>query len=183
MQRPFESGPAAPVDVAISDAPVAPVALSFGSEPPAEVPGPAPRRTERASGARRIAGWTIDLAFLTLVLGAHVLAAARVGGVLHSAPELVLGAPGLWIAEGAMLALAWSWVFVALWGRTPGMAVTGQRLRTLDGRAVGPFAAFARALLAVLFAAPGLFGFVLALFDLRGQTVHDKLCRCVAVVD
>src|SRR6267143_1038313 len=135
MQRPFDSGPAAPVDVAISDVPVAPVAVSFVSEPPAKVPLPATRRTpERASSARRIAGWAIDLTFLALLLAAHILAAARIGGILRSAPELLLGAPALWIAVGAALALA-------------------------------------------------LFGFVLALFDLRGQTLHDKLCRCVAVVD
>jgi len=35
----------------------------------------------------------------------------------------------------------------------------------------------------VLSGALGMFGFVLALFDLRGQTLHDKLCGCVAIVD
>ena len=117
------------------------------------------------------------------LLAAHIFAAANVGGILRSAPELLLGAPALWIAMGGALALAWSWVFVSLWGRTPGMAFTGQRLCTLEGRRLGPVVAFARALLAVLSGALGLFGFVLALFDLRGQTLHDKLCRCVAVVD
>jgi len=63
------------------------------------------------------------------------------------------------------------------------MAFTGQRLRTLEGQPLEPIVAFARALLAVFSGALGLFGFVLALFDLRGQTLHDKLCRCVAVVD
>src|SRR6266478_3235362 len=139
MQRPFDSGPAAPVDVAISDVPVAPVAVSFVSEPPAKVPLPATRRTpERASSARRIAGWAIDLTFLALLLAAHILAA-------------------VWIAVGAALALAWSWVFVSLWGRTPGMAFTGQRLRTLEGQPLGPIVAFARALLAVFSGALGLF--------------------------
>jgi len=184
MQRPFDSGPAAPVDVAISDVPVAPVAVSFVSEPPARAPLPATRRTpERASSARRIVGWAIDLFFLALLLAAHVFAAARIGGILPSAPELLLGAPALWIAVGGALGLAWSWVFVSLWGRTPGMAFTGQRLCTLEGRTLGPVVAFARALLAVLSGVLGLFGFVLALFDLRGQTLHDKLCRCVALVD
>src|SRR5438067_12938332 len=184
MQRPFDSGPAGAVDVAISDVPVAPVAVSFVSDPPARVPLPATRRTpERASSARRIAGWTIDLVFLGLLLAAHIFAAANGGGILRSPPQLLLGAPALWIAVGAALALAWSWVFVSLWGRTPGMAFTGQRLRTLEGQPLEPIVAFARALLAVFSGALGLFGFVLALFDLRGQTLHDKLCRCVAVVD
>ena len=119
---------------------------------------------------------------LVSLLAAHVDLAARIGG----APQhlsLVLAAPVLWLALGCGLALAWSWTFVALWGRTPGMALTGQRLRMLHGGALGPLAALVRALLAVLCGAPGLFGFVVALFDARGQTLHDKLCRCVAIVD
>jgi resuscitation-promoting factor RpfA len=184
MQRPFDSVPTGPVDFAISDVPIAPVAVSFVSEPPEGVPEPAPRRIpERASAARRVAGWTIDLTFLALGLAAHVFVAVQLGGMPRSAPELLLGAPALWASLGGALAVAWSWVFVALWGRTPGMAFTGQRLRTLEGRPLGPIAAFARALLAVLSGVLGLFGFLLALFDLRGQTLHDKLCGCVAIVE
>jgi len=178
MQRPLDSGPPAPVDVPISDVPVAPVAVSFDSGPPA-----LRRRSGPASRAQRIAGWVVDLAFLAVFLAAHVGAAAWLAGMARSAPELVIAAPALWIAVAAVLALAWSWVFIALWGRTPGMAFTGQRLRTLGGRPLGPVGAFARALLALLSAALGLFGFVLALFDRRGQTLHDKLCGCMTVVD
>jgi uncharacterized RDD family membrane protein YckC len=79
--------------------------------------------------------------------------------------------------------MIWSWMFVALWGRTPGMALTGQRLRKLDGARPGPLAAFVRAVLAVLSGALGLFGFLLALFDRREQTLHDKLCGCLVLVD
>jgi uncharacterized RDD family membrane protein YckC len=100
-----------------------------------------------------------------------------------SLSEAVLVAPALWLGTGAVLALAWSWIFVALWGRTPGMALTGQRLRTLDGTAPGPLTAFLRAVLSLFSASLGLSGFVLALFDSRRQTLHDKLCRCLAVVD
>ena len=63
------------------------------------------------------------------------------------------------------------------------MALAGLRVRTAEGKAPRPSRALVRALLAVLFAAPGLFGFLLALFDARGETLHDKLCRCVTVVD
>ena len=58
-----------------------------------------------------------------------------------------------------------------------------QRLRTLRGPPPGPVVAFVRALLAVACSVPGLFGFALALFDRRGQTLQDKLCGCVVVVD
>jgi len=52
----------------------------------------------------------------------------------------------------------------------------------LHGGSPTPVAALARALLSVVSAA-GLFGFVLALFDRRAQTLHDKLCRCLVIVD
>jgi hypothetical protein len=180
VQGPFDSGPAAPVEIAISDAPVAPVAVSFASDPDLEVPKV---RARRASRTRRMMGWAIDLGFLISLLAAHVVLAARLGGAPHQQLSLVFAAPLLWLGLGCGLALAWSWTFVALWGRTPGMALTSQRLRMLRGGAPTPVTAFVRALLAVLCGAPGLFGFVVALFDARGQTLHDKLCRCVAIVD
>jgi hypothetical protein len=125
----------------------------------------------------------VDLALVLLLFGAHVLLAAQLGGGPRDALEVILTAPLVWAALAAGLALAWSWVFVALRGRTPGMAATGQSLRSLRGGALTPFAAFARATLAVLCAIPGLFGFILALVDARGQTLQDKVCRCVSVVD
>jgi len=129
-----------------------------------------------------LAGWTIDLAGIAAWLLLHVVVATRFA-VGPSLSEAVLVAPALWLGTGAVLALAWSWIFIALWGRTPGMALTGQRLRTLDGLAPGPLTAFARAVLSLISTSLGLSGFVLALFDPRGQTLHDKLCRCVAGVD
>ena len=129
-----------------------------------------------------MAGWMIDSAGIAAWLVLHLFAAAGFG-VGPSSLGTILLAPALWLGAGALLALAWSWIFVALWGRTPGMALTGQRLRTLDGPAPGPLTAFLRAVLSLFSASLGLSGFVLALFDPRGQTLHDKLCRCVAVVD
>ncbi|HEY4731492.1 MAG TPA: RDD family protein [Myxococcales bacterium] len=171
------------MEIAISDVPVAPVAVSFASDPLQEVPMARAAPARRASRTRRILGWAIDLGFLASLLAAHVVLAARLAGAPHQRLSLVFAAPLLWLVLGCGLALAWSWTFVALWGRTPGMALTGQRLRMLHGGAPTPMTAFVRALLAVLCGAPGLFGFVVALFDARGQTLHDKLCRCVAIVD
>jgi hypothetical protein len=185
MQRRFDSEPAAPVEVVISDEPqVAPVAVSFTSEPPTE---PLPRRREtgprRASALRRLLGWAVDASLLALLFAAHVFVAARLCGETRYWLDLVLAAPLLWLALLACLAVGASWPFVSLCARTPGMALTGQRLRSLRGEAPRPLLAFVRAVLAVVFAAPGLFGFVLALFDERGQTLHDKLSRCVTIVD
>lgn len=171
--------------ISISDPPVAPVVVSFASGPSAEVPANrvARRETALSSSGRRAAGWAIDLVLLSPLAAAHVAVAARLGGPPQPFLTVLLAAPWLWLALGMGLALSWSWVFVGLWGRTPGMACTGQRLRTTRGGAPNPMLAFARALLAVLCSAPGLFGFALAFFDRRRQTLHDKLCGCVAVVD
>jgi hypothetical protein len=161
------------------------VAVSFASGPSAEEsPAPAVGRAPALSSrGRRVAGWAIDVTLLAPLLGAHVVVAARLGGPPQPLLSVVVAAPWLWLALGTGLALAWSWIFVGLWGRTPGMACTGQRLQTARGGAPKPMLAFARALLAVIGGAPGLFGFALALFDRRRQTLHDKLSGCVAVVD
>jgi resuscitation-promoting factor RpfA len=176
-----DSAPPAPVGVAISEPPIAPVAVSFPSEAPGDAAGTA-RRSGPVSPTRRMAGWAIDLAGVSAWLALHLFAAAHLAFAATTS-ETALLAPAPWLGAGAILAVAWSWVFVALWGRTPGMALTGQRLRTVNGRAPGPFVAFARAVLSLVSASAGLSGFVLALFDRRGQTMHDKLCRCIAVID
>ncbi len=182
MQRGFNSGPAAPVGFAISEPPIAPVALSFDSSPET-LPSPAASRPRPGapSAARLLSAWAVDLALLSSLFAGNVLFAARSGR--QDCSEVLAGAAWLWIALLAVLAVAWSWVFIAFCGRTPGMAVTGQRLQTLQGGRPAPARAFVRAVLAVGCAVPGLFGFVLALFDPRGQTLHDKLSRCLSVVD
>jgi uncharacterized RDD family membrane protein YckC len=114
---------------------------------------------------------------------AHLLLATRLEGDSRYALDLLFSAGALWAALGAILAVAYSWLFVALGGRTPGMALASQRVQTLHGDAPTPIEALLRALLAVPSAALGLFGFTLALFDARGQTLHDKICGCVVVVD
>ena len=129
-----------------------------------------------------MASWGIDLALLNSIFALNVFAATRIGGD-QSWSETLAAASSLWVALAGVLAIAWSWAFVAFCGRTPGMAVTGQRLQAVAGGRPTPSRALVRAVLAVAFAAPGLFGFVLALFDARGQTLHDKVCRCVTVVD
>lgn len=185
MQQRFDSGPAGPLNLSISEEPgVAPVAVSFASDPPPAQAAPAVRPiAARASPLRRLAGWSIDLALVAALLAGHVWLAGNLSGETAYWLDMVLALPLLWASLAACLALGYSWGFVALCGRTPGMALTGQRLRSLHGDAPTPLLAFARALLSVVSAALGLFGFVLALFDARGQTLHDKLCRCVVLVD
>jgi uncharacterized RDD family membrane protein YckC len=129
-----------------------------------------------------LSAWAIDLLLLASMFAADVLAATHVGAARNWSDALA-GAAWLWVAWAAVLAVAWSWVFVACCGRTPGMAATRVRVQAAEGGRPTPMRALVRAVLAVACAAPGLFGFVLALFDARGQMLHDKLCRCVTVVD
>ncbi len=183
MQHGFDSQPAAPVGVAISEPPVAPVALSFDSSP-ATVPSPAKGRQvpHAPSAARLLCAWSVDLALLGSTVVANLLAATSIAGQ-RGWSEALAAAAWLWVALAAVLAIAWSWIFVALCGRTPGMAVAGLRVQAAQGGRPAPARALLRAILALLFAAPGVFGFVVALFDPRGQTLHDKVSRCVTVVD
>ncbi len=176
------------MEVSISEEPpIAPVVVSFADEPGTPASSlpcsasslQAPASSNCTSRLRRIVAWCVDSSLLLAVLAGHVWIAARLAGEPQYWPDLVLEMPLLWAGLLGCLAIAWSWLFMALCARTPGMALTGQRLRTTHGGTPRPLVAFTRAVLAVLCAAPALFGFVLALFDRRGQTLHDKLSRCV----
>jgi uncharacterized RDD family membrane protein YckC len=156
--------------------------ITFDDEEITE-PEPRPRRSaaQWASAWSRLFAWTVDGALVGSYAAAHLLLATQVvpTGYLLEAVRAQLPC---WLALLGALTVAYSWLFVALGARTPGMALAGQRLQTLQGEAPSASQALARAVLSPLSAALGLFGFVLALFDARGQTLHDKLCRCVVIV-
>ncbi len=157
---------------------VAPVAVSFSSDPE-PVTEPAPPRREPAPREGHIGvAWAADFVFLLALVAAQVFAAGRICGV-HYWVDFVRDISPLLAAQAAATALTYSFVFVALDARTPGMKLAGLRVRSLHGGEPTFGEALARALLSLPSAALGLFGFVLALFDKRGQTLHDKLCRCV----
>ncbi len=196
-----DSGPAAPVAASIaSDPPVAPVAISFADEPAAVVaeveveieeavtepePPPAPprpRARRQPTRGARIAAWAVDVAIVCGFAAGNAYVAGRLCHARYWLDFARSAAPWLAALAGAV-AIAYSWVFVALGGRTPGLALAGLRVRTLHGDDPTPAEALGRAALALPSAALGLFGFALALFDARGQTLHDKLCRCVIRID
>ena len=147
----------------------------------------------------RIAAWTFDAAALAAVFALHVAVAALLVGPRRISPggpqsldtwaDLLLFAralPLLWGLLAACLALAYSWTFVAVVGRTPGMLLAGLhvvRLRRGAPHRVTVARALFRAALALPSLACGAFGFVLALFDARGQALHDRLSGCRVVAD
>ncbi len=143
---------------------------------------------------RAIAG-SIDLVLVGAVVGLYfVIASMVVGGNkplspsvsllddvmvhLHAWQGILL--PGALLA--AVLAVAYSVTFVIVWnGATPGRRLVGIQLVDMTGQAPRPARAVIRALLSLVSAAICLGGFWLALFDRRGQTLHDKLTRTVVV--
>lgn len=174
----------------ISAAPAATAPCLSGSLSP-------PALAQRSSLARALLfAWLIDLALLLSCAALHVALAALVIGPARLAPALsgsldywldllLFGhrLPALWALLGACLSLAYSWLFASLGGRTPGMALAHLRLVREDGGTLSPPAALLRAACSLPSAALGLFGFALALFDPRCQTLHDKLARTLVVPD
>ncbi|HME92151.1 MAG TPA: RDD family protein [Myxococcaceae bacterium] len=81
-----------------------------------------------------------------------------------------------------LIALAYSAAFAVLWnGRTLGRLLAGVRLVDRSGLPPSPTRAVVRALLSAVSFALFLGGFWLALFDRRGQTLHDKLTSTFVV--
>jgi uncharacterized RDD family membrane protein YckC len=88
--------------------------------------------------------------------------------------------PGAFLA--AVLAVVYSALFAILWnGRTPGRVVSGIRLVDRRGLPPSPIRATIRGILSIFSFAFFLGGFWLALFDRRGQTLHDKLTSTFVV--
>ena len=175
----------------------------FQKPAPELVPGPerskeiaeaGPISTRPALRAR-LTAWALDAAvILTISLSFVALAAMQLGGrklaplgqqSWESWADGLLFAhrlPIFWALLAAVIGLGYSWLFTALGGRTPGLRFAGLKLQHEDGSPIDPVQALARAALSLPSAALGLFGFVLALVDPRGQTLHDKLCHSLLVV-
>jgi uncharacterized RDD family membrane protein YckC len=146
-----------------------------------------------AAGWQKLLAWTIDLslavgvAALYLWLGGKLLGAkpdTTGGGIdvlmfrLHAWKPLLL--------PGAVALFVLSFVYTALFGfkahgRTMGRLLVGLRLVDVSGLPPTPARAIGRAFLVPLSWAIGLGGFWLALFDRRGQTLHDKLAATFVV--
>ncbi len=177
----------------IPRAPHANLVHSAAPEPTAP-PAAAPRAPSLLGA--QIKAWAIDAAAIALTSTLFVAISVLLLGEKSMAP---LGTqswqswadgllfthhlPLLWCLLTATLALGYSWLFTALMGRTLGLRTMGLTLKRVDGSRVDPVQSLARAALALPSVALGCFGFVLALLDPRGQTLHDKLSRTLVVSD
>lgn len=161
---------------------------------PSREPGIIEHEAEPAALWRRLGAWVADLAAISAVAGLYLaVGSAIIGAKLpeeHSggldALMLRLHAWEPILLPGAVLtllvAVVYTAAFALVWqGRTPGRRLFGIRLVDQSGLAPGPARAIVRAALAAV--SVGLFfgGFWLALFDRRGQTLHDKLTSTFVV--
>ncbi|WP_426749144.1 RDD family protein [Myxococcus sp. Y35] len=143
---------------------------------------------------RRLLSFSIDAAAIAGVAALYITLASSVTGAKAPAAGLTgLDAFVAWLralhtilVPGFFLVLVLGLVYCAvaafLWnGRTLGRLLLGLRLVDTHGLAPAPGRAIVRALLASVSFAFFLGGFWMALFDRRGQTLHDKLTSTFVV--
>jgi len=148
-----------------------------------------------ASLWRRLLSFTIDSATIIGVSALYITLASTITGLKAPSSEglTALDSLAAWmnalksvLLPGAILVLVLATVYCAvaafLWnGRTLGRMVLGLRLVDTHGLAPAPTRAIIRALLSVVSFGLFLGGFWMALFDRRGQTLHDKLTSTFVV--
>lgn len=133
-----------------------------------------------ASLWRRTFAWLFDLTVIAVVVTAFFGAALAVIG--RPSPSLLLSVAVPALGVVGFVAFVYTTLFAFLWhGRTPGRRILGIHLVDATGQAPRAGRALVRAALSL--ASFGLFlsGFWLALFDRRGQTLHDKLTSTFVV--
>ncbi len=138
-----------------------------------------------ASLFRRLVSWVIDSVVITAVVGGMLAVAVLVispTGLQAARLALLEKVAMPAAALSVLIAFVYTALFAFLWqGRTFGRRLLGIHLVDGTGSAPGPVRAVIRALLSVVSFALFLAGFWLALFDRKGQTLHDKLSRTFVV--
>jgi len=172
--------------------PAAPPRISAPAGRPASSAGVEEHHAQPAALWRRALAFTVDAALILGIMALYLLVASAIVGPTtthltgldawmaraHAMEHVLI--PGLVLT--LLLSLVYSAVAGFLWeGRTVGRRLLGIRLVDRSGLAPAPARAIARALLSALSFALFLGGFWLALFDRRGQTLHDKLTSTFVV--
>lgn len=133
-----------------------------------------------ASLWRRSFAWVFDLIVIAAVVGGFFAAALAVIGKPSPSLLLSVALPGLGVV--GFVAFVYTTLFAFLWrGRTPGRRLLGIHLVDASGHAPNAGRALVRAALSLASFTLFLSGFWLALFDRRGQTLHDKLTSTFVV--
>lgn len=191
----LQTSPAAPAVPLVAPAIPAPAPRSRPVGAPQSASGLQEVHARPASLWRRLLSFTIDAAAITGVATLYILLASSIAGVkppssqgltpldslaawMHALEAVLL--PGFFLL--LVLATVYCAVAAFLWnGRTLGRLLLGLRLVDTHGLAPAPTRAIVRALLSVVSFGLFLGGFWMALFDRRGQTLHDKLTSTFVV--
>lgn len=172
-------------------APAATMTPDFGEVPAFEAVEAEPAESEAealqgdvlatpASLWRRSFAWVFDLVVIAVVVGGFFAAALAVIGKPSPSLLLKVALPGLGVV--GFVAFVYTTLFAFLWrGRTPGRRLLGIHLVDASGHAPHAGRALVRAALSLASFTLFLSGFWLALFDRRGQTLHDKLTSTFVV--
>lgn len=162
---------------------------------PQATPGVQEIHARPASLWRRLLSFGIDTAAIVGVAALYITLASSITGVkapssqglteldtlaawMHALQSVLV--PGFFLL--LVLALVYCAVAAFLWnGRTLGRLVLGLRLVDTHGLAPAPGRAIVRAMLSAVSFGLFLGGFWMALFDKRGQTLHDKLTSTFVV--
>jgi uncharacterized RDD family membrane protein YckC len=141
---------------------------------------------EPGSSLAQLGAWLVDAIVLSALFALYLFAAQAIAGKIPPSNQtgldwiidravawrmvLMLGAALL-----AVLSFVYSSLFHALGGRTLGKRIFGLTLVDSTGRPPALARSAVRSLLAFASAGLLLMGFVLMLFDRKGQSLHDKL--------
>jgi len=184
--------PSEPLPSPVPPARSAPPGLKASPQPATDGPGEV--HAEPAALWRRLAAFLVDGAAVAGIVSLYLVLAASIIGLrsrpltfsgldavvmrLHALERVMIPA----VALCALVAVVYSATFGFLWGgRTLGRRLLGIRLVDPSGLPPTPARAGVRALLSLLSFGLFLGGFWLALFDRRGQTLHDKLTSTFVV--
>jgi resuscitation-promoting factor RpfA len=133
-----------------------------------------------ASLWRRSFAWLLDLTVIATVVSSFF--AAALAAIGRPSPSLLLSVAVPALGVVGFVAFVYTTLFAFLWkGRTPGRRLLGIHLVDATGHAPRAGRALIRAALSLASFALFLSGFWLALFDRRGQTLHDKLTSTFVV--
>jgi uncharacterized RDD family membrane protein YckC len=184
VTQPGAPGPTRVLEARAAGTPDSDPEASFFAERealPAEVQGATGDVVAAPAGLfRRVGAWLFDVAVIGALVGAFFGAALAVVGTPSPAMLGTVVVPALGLL--GFVAFVYTTLFAFLFrGRTPGRRVLGIALVDSSGQAPKAGRALVRAALSLMSFALCLSGFWLALFDRRGQTLHDKLTSTFVV--
>lgn len=138
--------------------------------------GPASR--QYAGAVSRTVAFVTDALLVSVATGGALAVALLVGAAVNTGADDLSGAAVALVAAllPAVLML-YNWLFWALAGRTPGMALLGLRVVAVGGGPASWLSALVRAVVLAWLPVGALW----ALVDRRGQALHDKLARTIVV--